>query len=329
MSTETTSNEIRVRTSRIGKRPIELPKGVTLTLQETPAGSVAEVKGPKGTLSRPLPRGAVIKVEGNQVAVSTNTRPEQAACVQGTARAHLANMVKGVSEGYTKTLELVGTGYRAELKGTVLHLALGLSHPVVYPLPASIKAQIPADSKGTLIILTGPDKDEMGQTAATLRSFRPPEPYGGKGVRYKDENIRRKAGKASAKGKGGKGGKLGRTMTKLEGRDRRKLRIRKKITGTSERPRLSVFRSAKHIYAQVIDDTTGQTLAHASTLSEGIKSELGESNKTEAARMVGRHIARLCREKNITKVVFDRNGYMYHGRVVALAEGAREGELDF
>jgi large subunit ribosomal protein L6 len=97
MSTETTSNEIRVRTSRIGKRPIELPKGVTLTLQETPAGSVAEVKGPKGTLSRPLPRGAVIKVEGNQVAVSTNTRPEQAACVQGTARAHLANMVKGVS----------------------------------------------------------------------------------------------------------------------------------------------------------------------------------------------------------------------------------------
>jgi large subunit ribosomal protein L18 len=118
-------------------------------------------------------------------------------------------------------------------------------------------------------------------------------------------------------------------MTKLEGRDRRKLRIRKKITGTSERPRLSVFRSAKHMYAQVIDDSTGQTLAHASTLSEGIKSELSESNKTEAARIVGRQIAKLCKEKNITKVVFDRNGYMYHGRVVALAEGAREGELDF
>jgi large subunit ribosomal protein L18 len=118
-------------------------------------------------------------------------------------------------------------------------------------------------------------------------------------------------------------------MTKLEGRERRKLRIRKKITGTSERPRLSVFRSAKHIYAQVIDDTTGQTLVHVSTLSEVLKSELGESNKTEAARIVGRHNARLCKEKNISQVVFDRNGYLYHGRVVALAEGAREGELDF
>lgn len=317
------------RTSRIGKRPVDLPKGVTLTIKETPTGLFAEVKGPKGTLSRTLPAGAKVQIANNQAVITTDTKPEDAACVQGTTRAHLNNMLKGVSEGYTKTLELVGTGYRAELKGTTLHMALGLSHPVVYQLPDSIKAQIPADSKGTLIILTGPDKDQMGQTAATLRSFRPPEPYGGKGVRYKDENIRRKAGKASAKGKGGKGGKLGRTMTKLEGRERRKLRIRKKITGTSERPRLSVFRSAKHIYAQVIDDSTGKTLAHASTLTEALKSELGESNKTEAARIVGRHIARLCKEKNISKVVFDRNGYLYHGRVVALAEGAREGELDF
>lgn len=207
MSTETTT-AAPVRTSRIGKRPIEFPKGVTFSIKETPEGLLAEVKGPKGSLSRALPKGVVAKVEGNQVAITTDTRPELAACLQGTARAHLANMIKGVSEGYTKTLELVGTGYRAELKGTVLHMALGLSHPVVFPLPESIKAQIPADSKGTLIILTGPNKDEMGQTAATLRSFRPPEPYGGKGVRYKDENIRRKAGKASSKGKGGKGGKL-------------------------------------------------------------------------------------------------------------------------
>lgn len=118
-------------------------------------------------------------------------------------------------------------------------------------------------------------------------------------------------------------------MAKLEGRSRRKLRIRKKIFGTSERPRLSVFRSAKHIYAQVIDDTTGRTLAHASTLTEALQGEVTEANKTDAARAVGRLIARLCKEKNITKVVFDRNGYMYHGRVVALADGAREGELDF
>lgn len=118
-------------------------------------------------------------------------------------------------------------------------------------------------------------------------------------------------------------------MAKLEGRERRKLRIRKKITGTGERPRLTVFRSAKHIYAQVVDDSTGKTLAHASTLTELLKNDLTEANKTEAARIVGRHIAKLCKEKSITKVVFDRNGYMYHGRVVALADGAREGELDF
>jgi large subunit ribosomal protein L6 len=213
--TAATPSPAPVRTSRIGKRPLELPKGVSLTIKETPSGLHTEVKGPKGTLSRTLPAGVKVQLANNQAIITADSKPEQAACLQGTARAHLSNMIKGVAEGYTKTLELVGTGYRAELKGTSLHLALGLSHPVVYQLPDTIKAQIPADSKGTLIILTGPDKDQMGQTAATLRSFRPPEPYGGKGVRYKDETIRRKAGKASAKGgKGGKGGKLGRIHDK-------------------------------------------------------------------------------------------------------------------
>jgi large subunit ribosomal protein L18 len=118
-------------------------------------------------------------------------------------------------------------------------------------------------------------------------------------------------------------------MKKLEGRERRKLRIRKKISGTTERPRLSVFRSTKHIYAQVIDDVTGRTLAHASTLSEELKGALGEANKTEAARKVGALIAEQCKAKNVSRVVFDRNGYLYHGRVVALADGARGGGLDF
>ncbi len=118
-------------------------------------------------------------------------------------------------------------------------------------------------------------------------------------------------------------------MKKLEGRERRKLRIRKKISGTTERPRLSVFRSANHIYAQVIDDVTGRTLAHASTLSKEIRDTLSEANKTEAARKVGALIAEQCKAKNVSSVVFDRNGYLYHGRVVALADGARGGGLDF
>jgi len=115
----------------------------------------------------------------------------------------------------------------------------------------------------------------------------------------------------------------------LVGRERRKLRIRKKISGDGDRPRLSVFRSAKHIYAQVIDDTTGRTLAHASTLSGSLKGKLDEGNKSEAAKEVGKLIAEQCKAKNITKVVFDRNGYLYHGRIVALASAAREAGLEF
>ena len=115
----------------------------------------------------------------------------------------------------------------------------------------------------------------------------------------------------------------------IVGRERRKLRIRKKVAGTTERPRLSVFRSAKHIYAQVIDDTTGRTLAHASTLSEDLKGQLGESDKSDAAKKVGALIAKVCKSKEISQVVFDRNGYMYHGRVSALAQAAREAGLEF
>ncbi|WP_437504549.1 50S ribosomal protein L18 [Sorangium sp. So ce1099] len=116
---------------------------------------------------------------------------------------------------------------------------------------------------------------------------------------------------------------------KIVGRERRKLRIRKKVEGTPERPRLSVFRSSKHIYAQVIDDVSGKTLAHASTLSKDLKGSLEEDNKVEAAKKVGALIARICKEKQIDKVVFDRNGYLYHGRVSALAQAAREAGLDF
>ena len=116
---------------------------------------------------------------------------------------------------------------------------------------------------------------------------------------------------------------------KIVGRERRKLRIRKKVNGTESRPRLSVFRSAKHIYAQVIDDATGATLAHASTLSKDLKGTLEEDNKVEAAKKVGALIAKICKSKEISQVVFDRNGYMYHGRVSALAQAAREAGLEF
>jgi large subunit ribosomal protein L6 len=185
------------KTSRVGKRPIDLPKGVTANI----AGRTIGIKGPKGELSRPITETVSIKQEGTRLHVSSTAPGRDASRLQGLVRAIVATMVKGVAEGYEKILELKGTGYRVELKGTTLHFALGYSHPIAYPLPKGITGTIPADSKGTVLILNGADKEVIGQTAAKIRGFRPPEPYGGKGVRYRGERVREKAGKA---GKGGK-----------------------------------------------------------------------------------------------------------------------------
>lgn len=202
MTTQTTQTGAGegIRQSRVGKRPIALPKGVTAAVKD----NAIEVKGPKGTLTRTLPPSVSTKVEGGNIVFMPTIAGRDGARYQGLARSLVAGMVTGVSDGYTRTLQLVGTGYRAELKGQTLHLALGFSHPVAYPLPQGVKCAIPADSKGTIVILTGSDKEVMGQTAAKIRGFRPPEPYGGKGVRYQGEKVREKAGKA-AKGAGGGG----------------------------------------------------------------------------------------------------------------------------
>ena len=185
------------KTSRVGKRPIDLPKGVTATI----SGRKIDVKGPKGQLSRAITDRVEITVDTGKLVVTSDAPGRDASRLQGLVRALVAAMVKGVADGYEKQLELRGTGYRAELKGTTLHFALGFSHPIVYPLPKGVSATVPAESKGTMVILQGADKEAIGQTAAKIRGFRPPEPYGGKGVRYKGERVREKAGKA---GKGGK-----------------------------------------------------------------------------------------------------------------------------
>lgn len=185
----------KVIQSRVGKRPVVLPKGVNVNV----AGGKVDVQGPKGKLSLPLPPTVTIAKEGDKLVVTSSAEGRERARWQGLARALLQATVKGASEGYERILELVGTGYRSEVKGRTLHLALGLSHPVVFPLPEGVNAVVPADSKGTQIILTSADKGLLGQVAATVRSFRPPEPYAGKGVRYRGENVRRKAGKAGKK----------------------------------------------------------------------------------------------------------------------------------
>jgi large subunit ribosomal protein L6 len=185
------------RQSRVGKRPVVLPKGITFTM----AGDKLSVKGPKGNLTQPVVPDVQIEQEGTEVRITSRQPGRDGARLQGLQRALLASMVKGVAEGYERGLELVGTGYRCELKGKLVTFQVGLSHPCNIQLPEGVTAAIPADSKGTLLILSSADKAVLGQLAATIRGFRPPEPYGGKGIRYRGEKVRKKAGKA---GKGRK-----------------------------------------------------------------------------------------------------------------------------
>lgn len=198
-ATTTSGSVDNLRQSRTGKRPIEIPKGVTVTV----ANGKVDVKGPKGNQSRDLTPNVNVKVEAGKITVAPTVGGRDGARFQGLARALINAMVVGSGSGYTKTLQLVGTGYRAEVKGQTLNLLLGFSHPINFPIPQGIKVEIPGDSKGTIVILTGADKEKMGATAAKIRGFRPPEPYGGKGVRYQGEKVREKAGKA---GKGGAAG---------------------------------------------------------------------------------------------------------------------------
>lgn len=188
------------RTSRVGKLPIALPKGVSVSV----ADGVIKVKGAKGELTWALPSDTTVEVADGKVHVTSAAPGRHGARLQGLSRALINNMVKGTSEGFTRTLELVGTGYRAEVKAGVLHMVLGFSHPVDFTLPKTVSAVVPPDSKGTQIVLTSPDRALLGQIAAAVRDTRPPEPYGGKGVRYRGEKVREKAGKS---GKGAKGSK--------------------------------------------------------------------------------------------------------------------------
>ena len=178
--------------SRIGRKPIPVPSGVTVTVD----GSTVKVKGPKGELSRTFEPSMKVRQEGNELLVERPNDDKRERALHGLTRALLANMVIGVTEGFKKTLEIVGVGYRAEKKGKNLVVSVGYSHPVQYPEPEGITLTAPAP---TTIVVEGVDKQKVGQVAAELREFRPPEPYKGKGIRYQGEQVRRKAGKTAGK----------------------------------------------------------------------------------------------------------------------------------
>lgn len=178
--------------SRIGRKPVVVPAGVNVTVE----GTTVKVKGPKGELSHTFPSSMKIRLEGNEVLIERPSDEKKERAFHGLTRALLANMVLGVTEGFKKTLEIIGVGYRAEKKGKNLVVSVGYSHPVEYPEPAGITLSTPAP---TVIVIEGIDKQKVGQVAAELREFRPPEPYKGKGIRYQGEQVRRKAGKTAGK----------------------------------------------------------------------------------------------------------------------------------
>lgn len=174
--------------SRIGKYPVKVPAGTTVELKD----SVLKVKGKLGELTYALPNGVTVKAEGEQVSVSPNSQSKTDRMLWGTVRANINNMIKGVSEGFTRKLELIGVGYKAQAQGQVLKLSLGFSHDINYNVPAGVKVATPAP---TAIELSSIDKQLVGQVASEIRSYRSPEPYKGKGVKYEGETILRKVGK--------------------------------------------------------------------------------------------------------------------------------------
>src|SRR5690554_615604 len=174
--------------SRVAKNPVEIPSGVEVKL----SGDSIEVKGGKGSLKLELHRSVEAKQEGNVLLFAPRDGAKQSRAIAGTMRSLVANMVTGVSQGFERKLELVGVGYRAQAKGSVLSLSLGFSHPVEYELPEGVTAETPS---ATDIIIRGIDKQVLGQVAAEIRQYRRPEPYKGKGVRYAEEVVRRKEAK--------------------------------------------------------------------------------------------------------------------------------------
>lgn len=178
--------------SRKGKQPVPVPKGVEVKINN----NLIEVKGPKGSLSYTIMEGIIVKKEGDSIAVSLLNENSNMGNFHGLYRAIVNNMVEGVSKGFERKLEMIGVGYRAAVQGTLLDLQIGYSHPTKMEIPADLQIKI---EKNTQITVSGANKQQVGQFAASIRSIRPPEPYQGKGIRFQGEYVRKKAGKAAAK----------------------------------------------------------------------------------------------------------------------------------
>ncbi len=280
--------------SRVGKRPVAIPSGVTASVE----GQTVKVKGPKGQLQFVVHDDVEVKFEDGAVKVAPKLETNRAQAMYGTARAQVANLVEGVTKGFEKKLEITGVGYRAALQGKNLQLALGYSHDVVYAIPEGItigrRGNPRLSSAGAL----------QGQGREVRQRIHLPQ---GRQEEVTEPVMSLKVTNA-----------------------RRKQRVRNSLRRTANgRPRLSVFRSSKHIYAQVIDDLKGETLASASSLEKAMRDSGNTGANIDAAKAVGKLLAERAVKNGVKEVVFDRGQYLYHGRVKALADAARESGLSF
>ncbi|MEE3381668.1 MAG: 50S ribosomal protein L6 [Succiniclasticum sp.] len=180
--------------SRIGKKPITVPAGVTVKVED----NVVSVKGPKGELQRRIHNAMKVTLDNGVITVERPDDEKESRSLHGLSRTLINNMIEGVTHGFSKSLEIQGVGYRAAKQGKNINFTLGFSHPVVMEPPAGITFDVPQPNK---IVVSGPDKEQVGAVAAEIRNLRPPEPYKGKGIRYEGEHVRRKVGKAGAKAK--------------------------------------------------------------------------------------------------------------------------------
>ena len=293
--------------SRIGKQPIPVPDGVEITIEP----ELVKVKGPKGELEERVSRDIGVEQENGEVVVTRPSDRGEHRALHGLTRSLIFNMVEGVTNGYEKRLEIQGVGYRAQLQGDKLVLALGYSHPVEITAPRGHRVR--------------------GAHAHPHRRARHLQAGGGRGGGQHPQAA--PAGALQGQGhplRGRVRGPEGRqarmsVKTKPQARLRRRRRVRAKVRGSAERPRLAVFRSNRGIAAQLIDDVQGHTVA-AVNWTEGDLRSLG---RMEQAAKAGELLAERAKAAGVETCVFDRGGYRFHGKVKALADGAREGGLKF
>ncbi len=284
--------------SRIGKKPITLPDKVKLNVSGEGA---VHVKGPKGKLSWTLPPAIKARVEGTNVIFDRKDETRQVRALHGLSRALVSNMVAGVSNGFAKELEIQGVGFKAAVQGDKLNLSLGFSHAILFSIPKGIKITV---TENTKIRIEGADKQDGRAGRRRYPRLLPAGALQGQG-----RPLRRRAGPPQ--------GRQNRPVTPMAALNRkqktavRHTRLRKTVVGTAERPRLSVHFSAKNIYAQVIDDSGGVTIASANTTEGDFKTDKKTRANKETAGKVGRLVAERTKARKVSRVVFDRGGLQY------------------